>query len=176
VHNPFVSDDLDEVAARLAQSILDLRSSFPNRLIEASERRDDLLGDVLSVVGTAAGLASLFRRTWRLPDPNETRRLYQRAASVGRDRANADTALVSDRLVPLGCAPDGPQGDQLVLSAAKRLVRWVADGRPDDGPMSGPEAAFARWAEAWDSEERPPDLMTELTDGYVEAWAATLQA
>ncbi|HZM42179.1 MAG TPA: hypothetical protein VFB94_23850, partial [Acidimicrobiales bacterium] len=106
-----MSDDLDEVAARLAQSILDLRSSFPNRLIEASERRDDLLGDVLSVVGTAAGLASLFRRTWRLPDPNETRRLYQRAAGVGRDRANADTALVSDRLVPLGCAPDGPQGD-----------------------------------------------------------------
>ena len=83
---------------------------------------------------------------------------------------------MSDRLVPLGCAPDGPQGDELLLSAAKRLVHWVADGRPDDGTMSGPEAAFARLAEAWDRDERPPDLIAELTNSYVEAWSATLQA
>jgi len=148
-----------------------------NRLIQAAERRDDLLGTVLELAGVATGVISLLGREWRrMPDYNETRLLYQRAADVGRDRANADTALVTDRLSPLVAAPDGPRGDELVLSAARRLVHWVADGRPEDGTMSETEVAFARWADAWDSKDHPPELMSELTDRYVEAWTTTLRA
>jgi hypothetical protein len=176
VHNPLVSDDLDEVALLLAQFPLEIRSSMRNRLIEASERRDDLVGGLLGFAGIAVSMASMLRLGWRHTEPNEIRRLYQRAAGVGRDRAIADTAVVSDRLAPLAAAPNAPQGDELLLSAAKRLVHWVADGQPDDGTMSEPEAAFARLAEAWDRDEHPPDLIAELTNSYIEAWAATLQA
>jgi hypothetical protein len=170
-----VSDELDEVASRLAQHVLVFRTSTRNPLTAASERRDDLVGTMLGLLGTAVGVVSVARQAFREVDRVETRQLYQRAADVGRDRANADIMLVSERLGPLMAAPDDEQGDELVLAAARRLVAWVAAGRPDDGTMSETEAAFARWADASESKDHPQALMTELTDRYVEAWAATLQ-
>jgi hypothetical protein len=64
----------------------------------------------------------------------------------------------------------------LVLSAAQRLVAWVADGRPDDDSMSDIEVTFARWADVQESKDRSPVGLSEITDRYIEAWATTLQA
>lgn len=140
----------------------------------AAERRDDLLAALIGLVGAATWTVSMMVRAPRLPDPVETCLLYQRAAEVGRDRANADTALVTDRLAPLVCAPDGPQGDELVLAAARRLVAWAATGRPDDGTMADVEATFARWAEVQDTKDHSPALISELNERYIEAWTTTL--
>jgi hypothetical protein len=130
-HHLLVSDDLDDVAVRLAQQTLAIRSSS-NRLVAWSDRRGDLIGTIAGLAGAAAFIVSVFRRIGGLPDQVETRRLYERAADVGRDRANADTGLVTERLVPLVAAWDGPKGDELVLAASRRLVAWVAAGRPHD--------------------------------------------
>ena len=79
---------------------------------------------------------SAFRRSPRLADQLTTRRLYEQATGVDRDRVNADLALVADRLAPLVSAADGPQGDALVLGASRCRVAWVAAGRTGDRQMS----------------------------------------
>lgn len=170
-----MSDDLDEVAVRLAQTTLAIRSSS-NRLIAAAERRLDLLGTIIGLFGAAISTVAILCRVGGLPDQVETRQLYQRAAGVGRDRGNADIGIVTERLVPLVCAWEGQRGDELVLSAAQRLVAWVADGRPDDDSMLDVEATFARWADVRESKDLSPVVLNELTDRYIEAWATTLQA
>jgi hypothetical protein len=169
-----VSDDLDAVAVRLAQQTLAIRSSS-TRFAARSDRRGDLLGTVAGPVSAATFVVSVFRRIGGLPNQVETRRLYERAADVGRDQANADTGLVTERLVPLVAAWDGPKGDELVLAAARRLVTWVAAGRPHDHRMAGTEAAFSRWVEVQEAKDRTPQALKERTDAYIEAWDTSLR-
>ena len=173
-HYLLVPDDLDDVAVRLAQQTLAIRSSN-NRLGAWSDRRGDLVGTVAGLVGAAAFVVSILRRIGGLPDQVETRRLYERAADVGRDRANADTGLVTERLVPLVAAWDGPTGDELVLAASRRLVAWVAAGRPHDHRMAGTEAAFTRWVDVQEAKDPSPEALKERTDAYIEAWDASLR-
>jgi hypothetical protein len=72
----------------------------------------------------------------RQPDPIGTRRLYQQATGVDRDRAREDVELVADRLAPLCiAAAHVPGGDALVRNAARWLVDWVAAGRARGGPL-----------------------------------------
>jgi hypothetical protein len=118
---------------------------------------------------------SAFRRYARLPDQLTTRRLYQQATGVDRDRANADLALVADRLSPLVSAPDGPQGDALVIGASRRLVAWVAAGRGADGQMSAVEGAFARWVQVAEEPDAASEAFVDSLESYVDAWDAALR-
>jgi len=172
-HNFGVASQLDEVADRLAQQPLDVRHCCPGVLVRAQERRS-LLGTVAGVVGGVWMAVSALRRCSRLPDQLTTRRLYEQATGVDRDRANADLTLVADRLSPLVNAPDGPQGDALVLGASRRLVAWVAAGRSADGQMSDVEAAFAHWVEIAEEDRAAPEAIMDSLESYVEAWDAAL--
>jgi hypothetical protein len=115
------------------------------------------------------------RRVPRLPDPITTRRLYEQAPGVDRDRANADLALVADRLSPLASAPDGPHGDALVLGASRLLVAWVAAGRTADEQMSAVEAAFAHWVQVAEDDDAAPGALVDRLESYAEAWEAALR-
>jgi hypothetical protein len=169
-----VSDELDEVAARLAQEALAIRFGR-NRLVAMAERREGLLGATIGLLGAAVGFVSVIRRGRGLPDHVEIRQLYERAADVGRDRADSDIWLVRKRLLPLVSAWERTRGDQLVPPAAQRLVAWVADGRPDDAGMSDIETTFAQWEAVHDTKGSPV-LLSKLTDSYIEAWAMTQQS
>lgn len=171
-HNFGVASQLDEVADRLAQQPLAVRHSG-NRLLRLAERRQGLTGILAGVVGAAAMGVSALRRIPRLPDRLSTRRLYDQATGVDRDQANADVDLVADRLSPLVNAPDGPQGDALVRIASRRLVAWVAGGRPDDAQMSGVEAAFAQWVGISEQDDPEPHAVLHSVEAHVEAWEAT---
>jgi hypothetical protein len=98
-HNLSVASQLDEVADRLAQQSLDLKHCCPGVLVRAQERRG-LLRTGAGVVGGVWMVVSALRRYPRLPDQLTTRGLYEQATGVDRDRANADLALVADRLSP----------------------------------------------------------------------------
>lgn len=171
-HNFGVASQLDEVADRLAQQPLDLRHCCPGVLVRAQDRRG-LLGTVAGVVGGVWMAVSALRRYPRLPDQLSTRRLYEQATGVDRDQANANLALVADRLSPLVNAPDGPQGDVLVRIASRRLVAWVAAGRPDDEKMSGVEAAFAQYVRITEQDDPEADAVVQSVGAYVDAWEAT---
>jgi hypothetical protein len=94
-----VPNQLDDVADRLAQQPLALRQSS-NRVMRAEER-GGLVGIIAGVVGDMWMAVSASRRYPRLPDQLTTRRLYEQATGLDRDRANADLDLVADRLAPL---------------------------------------------------------------------------
>jgi hypothetical protein len=94
-----VPNQLDEVADRLAQQPLAVRHSS-NRLTRAEER-GGLIGMIAGVVGGIWMAVSVFRRYPRVPDQLTTRRLYEQATGLDRDRANADLDLVADRLAPI---------------------------------------------------------------------------
>lgn len=170
-----MSDDLDEVAGQLAQPTMKIASTGRHPLVRAGEERDDLLGQAMGVLGVLVTMPSTLGGLFRMPDPIETRRLYQQATGLGRDRAFADVNLVIDRLGPLAATSDEQGGDELISSAARRLVAWAAAGRPDDEAMAGVEAAFARWAEVAEAKDRSDAELVELTDRCIEAWAATLR-
>jgi hypothetical protein len=166
-----VATQLDEVADRLAQQPLAVRHSG-NRLVARAEERRGLVG-IMAFVVSAVGMAvSVFRRYPRLTDRLTTRRLYEQATGVDRDRANADVALVADRLAPLVGAPYGSRGDALVLGASRRLVAWVAAGRTDDEQVSNIEAAFAHWVQVAEHNDPVPDAFVNSLDSYVDAWEA----
>ena len=58
-------------------------------------------------------------------------------------------------------APDGPQGDALVLGASRRLVAWVAAGRTADEQMSAVEAALAHWVQVAEDDDAAPGALVE---------------
>jgi len=169
--NLSVASQLDEVADRLAQQPLAVRHSG-NRLVARAEERRGLVGIMAFVVGAVGMAVSVFRRYPRLTDQLTTRRLYEQATGVDRDRANADVALVADRLAPLVGAPYGSRGDALVLGASRRLVAWVAAGRTDDEQVSNIEAAFAHWVQVAEHNDPAPDAFVNSLDSYVDAWEA----
>jgi hypothetical protein len=109
-HNLRVASQLDDVADQLAQQPLAVRHGS-SRLLARAEKRRGPVGTIAGVVGGVWMAVSALRRYPRLADQLTTRRLYEQATGVDRDRANADLALVADRLSPLVSAPDGPQGD-----------------------------------------------------------------
>jgi hypothetical protein len=168
-HNFGVASQLDEVADRLAQQPLDVRHCCPGVLVRTRDRQG-LLGTVAGMVGAVWMAVAALGRYRRLPDQLTTRRLYELATGIDRDRANADLALVADRLSPLVNAPNGPQGDALVLRASRRLVAWVAAGRPADGHVSDVKAAFAHWVEIAEGERAAPEAIMDGLRSYVEAW------
>jgi hypothetical protein len=170
----WVVSQLDEVADRLAQQPLDLRHCCPGVLVRPQERRG-LLGTGADVVSGVWMVVSALRRYPRLPDQLTTRRLCEQATGVDRDRANADLALVADRLSPLANAPNGPQGDALVLGASRRLVSWVAGSRPADGQMSDVEAAFTHSVELAEKDRAAPEVIMDSLESHVEAWDAAVR-
>ena len=69
-------------------------------------------------------------------------------------------------------APDGPQGDSLLLGASRRLVAWVAAGRTADEQMSAVEAALAHWVRLAEDDDAAPEAIVDTLESYVEAWHA----
>jgi hypothetical protein len=167
-HNFCVSSQLDEVADQLAQQPLAVRHSS-NRLLARAEKRGRI-GIIAGVVGGVWMAVSTLRRYPRVLDQLATRRLYEQATGADRDRANADLALVTDRLSPLVGAPDGPKGDALVLGASRRLVAWVAGGRTADEQMLAVEAAFARWVQLTEDDDAASGAIMGSLESYVHAW------
>jgi hypothetical protein len=170
-----VASQLDEVAYRLAQQPLAVRHGS-NRLLARAEERRGLIGTIAGLVGGLWMAVSAFRRYPRLPDQLTTRRLYEHATGADRDRANADLALVADRLSPLVGASDGPQGDALLLGASRRLVAWVAAGRTADEQMSAVEAAFADWVQVVEDDAAAPEAIVDKLESYAYAWDAALRS
>jgi hypothetical protein len=173
-HNVGVASQLDEVADRLAQQPLAIRHGS-NRLLARTAKRRGPVGLIASILAAAWMAVSTFRRYPRPPDQLTTRRLYEQATGVDRDRAYADLDLVADRLSPLVNAPNGPQGDALVIGASHRLVAWVAAGRSADGLMSAVETAFARWAQVAEAPDAASEALVDSLESYVGAWDAALQ-
>jgi hypothetical protein len=167
-HNLCVASRLDEVADQLAQQPLAVRHG--SRLLARAEKRRGRIGIIAGVVGGVWMAVSTLRRYPRVPDQLATRRLYEQATGADRDAANADLALVSDRLSPLVTAPDGPKGDALVLGASRRLVAWVAGGRTADEQMSAVEAAFARWVQLTEDDDATSEAIMRSLESYVHAW------
>jgi hypothetical protein len=167
-HNLCVASRLDEVADQLAQQPLAVRHGT-SRLLARAEKRRGRIGIIAGVVGGVWMAVSTLRRYPRVPDQLATRRLYEQATGADRDRANADLALVTDRLSPLVAAPDGPKGDALVLGASRRLVAWVAGGRTADEQISAVETAFARWVQLTEDDDATSEAMRSL-ESYVHAW------
>jgi hypothetical protein len=170
--NLSVASQLDKVADQVAQQPLAVRHGSNRFLVR---ERPGLVGIIGGVAGAVWMAVSVFRRVRRLPDQVTTRRLYEQATGVDRDRANADLAIVADRLSPLVSAPDGPQGDALVLKASRRLVAWVAAGRTADEQMSAVEAAFADWVQVAEDDDAVPGALVESLESYAEAWDAALR-
>jgi hypothetical protein len=173
-HNLCVASQLDEVADQLAQQPLAVRHGS-SRLLARAEKRRGPVGIIAGVVGGVWMAVSTLRRYPRLADQLTTRRLYEQATGVDRDRANADLALVADRLSPLVSAPDGPQGDALVLGASRCLVAWVAAGRTADRQMSAVEAAFADWIQVAEDHDPDSEAFVDSLGSYVDAWDAALR-
>jgi hypothetical protein len=171
-HNFCVASPLDEVADQLAQQPLATRHSS-NRLLAREPR--GLIGIIAGVIGAVGMALSAFRRYQRLPDQLTTRRLYELATGADRDRANADLALVADRLSPFVGTPAGPQGDALVLGASRRLVAWVAAGRTADEQMSAVEAAFAHWVQVAEDDDAAPGALVDSLESYADAWDAAMR-
>lgn len=169
-HDLGVASQLNEVADRLAQQPLAVRHGS-NRLLARAEKRRGPAGIIAGVIAAAWMAVSAFRRYPRLPDQLTTRRLYEQATGVDRDRANADLALVADRLSPLVNAPDGSQGDALVIRASRRLVAWVAAGRAA-GQMSAVEAAFAHWVQVAEEPNVASEALVDSLESYIDAWDA----
>jgi hypothetical protein len=97
-HNLSVASQLDEVADRLAQQSLDLKHCCPGVLVRAQDDE----GFSEPVPACRWGVDG---RVGPPPIPAtarsvDTRRLYEQVTGVDRDRANADLALVADRLSP----------------------------------------------------------------------------
>ena len=157
------------MADQLAQQPLAVRQSS-NRLLARAEKRRGRIGIIAGVIGGLWMAVSTLRRYPRVPDQLATRRLYEQATGADRDRANADLALVTDRLSPLIGAPDGPKGDALVLGASRRLVAWVAGGRTADEQMSAVEAAFARWVQLIEDDDAASEAIMGSLESYVHAW------
>jgi hypothetical protein len=170
--NLCVASQLDEVADQVAQQPLAVRHGSSRFLVR---ERPGLVGIIGGVAGAVWMAVSVFRRVRRLPDQVTTRRLYEQATGVDRDRANADLALVADRLSPLVSAPDGPHGDALVLGASRRLVALVAAGRTAGEQMSAVEAAFAHWVQVAEDDDAGPGALVESLESYAEAWDAALR-
>jgi hypothetical protein len=173
-HNLCVASQLDEVADQLAEQPLAVRHGG-SRLLARAEKRRGPVGTIAGVVGGVWMAVSVFGRYPRLADQLTTRRLYEQATGVDRDRANADLALVADRLSPLVGAPDGPQGDALVLGASRCLVAWVAAGRTGDRQMSVVEAAFADWVQLAEDHDADSEAIVDSLGSYVDAWDAALR-
>jgi hypothetical protein len=173
-HDLGVASQLDEVADRLAQQPLAVRHGS-NRLLARAEKRRGPAGIIAGVIAAAWMAVSAFRRYPRPPDQLITRRLHEQATDVDRDWANADLALVADRLSPLVSAPDGPQGDALVIGASRRLVAWVAAGRSADGQMSAVEAAFAHWLQVAEEPDVASEALVQSLESYIDAWDAALR-
>jgi hypothetical protein len=167
-----VATQLDKVADRLASQPLAIRHSTTNRLMAYAEDRRGVIGIMAGVVGAIEMAVSMIRQIVRLPDQDTTRRLYAQATGVGRDQGAADLAVVADRLSPLMHAPNGAQGDALVRAASRRLVAWVAAGRPHDEQVAGVEAAFAQWIEVAEHDSPDPDGLVQVAESYVAAWEA----
>src|ERR687891_1831721 len=167
--NLSVTSQLDKVADQVAQQPLAVRHGSNRFLVR---ERPGLVGIIGGVAGAVWMAVSVFRRVRRLPDQVTTRRLYEQATGVDRDRANADLGLVADRLSPLVSAPDGPQGDALVLGASRRLVAWVAAGRTNDEQLSDVEAAFAHWVQVAEHDDPDADAFANSLESYVDAWDA----
>jgi hypothetical protein len=178
-HDLLVPEQLDEVADRLAEEPLKFRRLTNNPLDAWAERRGGRVGKIVGFVG-AVTMGIRFVVTHRPPDvrtTRATRRLYQQATGVDRDRAHADVAVVSDRLSPLvAVAPAGPRGDDLVVAASRRLVAWVAAGRPADDQMAGVEAAFARWVQFAEGDAATPSALVEAAESCVAAWEAVVRS
>jgi hypothetical protein len=81
---------------------------------------------------------------------------------------------VADRLSPLVNAPDGSQGDALVIGASRRLVAWVAAGRAA-GQMSAVEAAFAHWVQVAEEPNVASEALVDSLESYIDAWDAALR-
>src|ERR687891_2605162 len=167
--NLSVTSQLDKVADQVAQQPLAVRHGSNRFLVR---ERPGLVGIIGGVAGAVWMAVSVFRRVRRLPDQVTTRRLYEQATGVDRDRANADLAIVADRLSPLVSAPDGPQGDALVLGASRRLVAWVAAGRTADEQMSAVEAAFADWVQVAKEDAAVRGALVGRLESSAEAWDA----
>jgi hypothetical protein len=123
-HNLCVASRLDEVADQLAQQPLAVRHGT-SRLLARAEKRRGRIGIIAGVVGGVWMAVSTLRRYPRVPDQLATRRLYEQATGADRDRANADLALVTDRLSPLVGARLA-QRARAGAWASRRLVAWVA--------------------------------------------------
>jgi len=159
----------------LAEEPLKFRRVMNNRLDAWAERRDGRVGKIVGFVGAMA-MAVRVVATVRRPDVRATRRLYEQATGVDRDQANADVAVVSERLSPLVVvAPAGPRGDDLVVAVSRRLVAWVAAGRPVDEEMAGVEAAFARWVQVAEDDAVTSSALVAPAESCVAAWEAVVR-
>lgn len=166
--------ELDEVADRLAQLPLALRPRI-NRVLVRAEGRGGPVGLMAGLAGGVAMAVSTVRRVRRMPDEVSTRRLYEHGAGVDRDRAIADLAFLADRLSPLALAPDGRAGDARVRAASRRLVRWVAAGRPRDDEVSSIETAFAHYVQTAEDDEASGEAKQAGLEPYVDAWDTVLR-
>ncbi|MGH9243337.1 MAG: hypothetical protein ACRD29_03275 [Acidimicrobiales bacterium] len=161
------------VADELALVPLSLRPAS-HRFVRSGDDRRGAVGKVAAVLGAVKVTASSVRHGWRAADDVAIRQIYERAANADRDRAMADRAFVRDRLVPFIGALEGPDGDNFVRRASRRLVGWVAEGRTPSVEMDQLETAFARWVDIREEAERSPDALMESGNKYLESWQVVL--
>ena len=62
-----------------------------------------------------------------------------------------------------------------MVAASRRLVAWVAAGRPADEQMAGVEAAFARWVQVAEDDAASPSALVEPAESCVAAWEAVVR-
>jgi hypothetical protein len=187
-----MSSRLDEVADRLATRLLTFRPG-PKRLLDFAPKRWGALGILAAlVVVMAVTVAWLLRQLFGVTVGRTTRRLYEQATGVGRDRTRADLSLVLDRLIMLKVALDapamrrlievgptvefasnGPQGEALLHAASRRLVAWVAAGRTGD-ELSDVEAAFARTIQITPTRKGSSAAELDALESYADAWIEVL--
>ncbi len=83
--------------------------------------------------------------------------LYAHATGFDQAQARTDMLFVQDRLVM--CTSEADQGDTgLVHQVARRLVHWLAEGRPADPRVALTEVDYAK--------------LTEFNEGGPQAWKA----
>jgi hypothetical protein len=187
---------LDALADDIARPhLVGLRTWGPRHgRLRAVADRGGVVGTIagagLTAVEAGSTVVGLVRiaRTAADVDPKGS---YRQVTGCGLDRADADVMLVENRLSLLvaAAAVPGvvPPGDarELVGSAARRLVRWVAAARPRDAAMAATTRAYERLADAMrdagrqhpaqarQSAQAPEDVQA-AAGAYVEAWRATL--
>jgi hypothetical protein len=110
---------------------------------------------------------------------------YRQVTGFDRARAEADLALVDHRLGALvaalaagpGPGPAPADARDLVGRAARRLVRWVAAGRPHDDALAPTLRAYDALMDVVEAPATPEEGALEAAGtAYIGAWRATLGA
>jgi len=151
------------------------------RLVDRGGTVGTVAGAALALGFTVLATVATVRTVRAGVGRTDVRTPYRDVTGFGRERSEADLALVDHRLsalvaaLELGPAPTPADARDLVGGAARRLVRWVAAGRPHDDALAPTLRAYDAVMDVMEAPAAAEEGDLEAAGAaYVGAWRATL--